>query len=40
MNSIPELIFIVPFRNRKSQLNVFLNHMKWLLEGKKYEIII
>jgi len=40
MNSIPELIFIVPFRNRGSQLNVFLNHMKWLLEGKKYEIII
>ena len=40
MNSIPELIFIVPFRNRKSQLNVFLNHMKWLLECKKYEIII
>ena len=28
MNSIPELIFIVPFRNRGSQLNVFLNHMK------------
>ena len=40
MNSIPELIFIVPFRNRASQLNVFLNHMKWLLEGKEYEIII
>ena len=31
MNSIPELIFIVPFRNRKSQLNVFF---------KSYEMVI
>ena len=40
MSDSPDLIFIVPFRNRGSQLNVFLNHMKWLLEGKEYEIII
>ena len=40
MSDSPDLIFIVPFRNRGSQLNVFLNHMKWLLEDKKYEIFI
>ena len=40
MDDIPDIIVIVPYRDRKSQLNVFLNHMKWLLEGKKYEIFI
>ena len=36
-------IFIVPYRNREGQLNVFLNHMKYLLEDisqNKYRIYI
>jgi hypothetical protein len=36
-------IFIVPYRNRAGQLNVFLNHMKYLLEDisqNKYRIYI
>lgn len=40
MSSSPDIIFIVPYRDRQSQLNVFINHMKWLLDGKNYEIII
>lgn len=39
-DSVPELIFIVPYRDRKSQMTVFMNHMKWLLQDKSYEIII
>ena len=36
-------IFIVPYRNRAGQLNVFLNHMKYLLEDisqNEYRIYI
>lgn len=39
---IPSLIFIVPYRNRESHLNCFLNHMPYILEdiNEDYEIII
>ena len=40
MSNIPEFIFIVPYRDRASQLEVFLNHMKYILEGKNYEIFV
>ena len=37
---IPDIIFIVPYRDRYYQRTVFLNHMKVLLEDINYEIII
>lgn len=43
MENIPELIFIVPYRNRKAHLNCFLQTMKYLLEDLKdikFEIVI
>lgn len=39
--TIPEIIFIVPYRNRLAHYNVFLNHMPYILEDldkDSYEI--
>ena len=38
--SEPDLIFIVPYRDRRSHLEIFKNHMKVILSGLKYEILI
>ena len=35
---IPELIFIVPYRDREEHYKIFASHMKNILEGKKYKI--
>ena len=32
---IPNLIFIVPYRNRKEHYNIFSDHMKNILENEK-----
>ena len=40
MSNIPDFIFVVPYRDRASQLEIFLNHMKYILEGKNYEIFV
>jgi hypothetical protein len=38
--SIPEIIFIVPYRDRESHYNVFLNHMSYILADlNNYEIL-
>lgn len=38
MSSIPDLIFIVPYRDRESHLSMFLSHMPYILEDLNYEI--
>ena len=40
MSNIPEFIFIVPYRDRKADLSLFLSHMPYILQGLNYEIII
>lgn len=44
MTNIPDLVFIVPYRNREAQLNCFLQTMKFLLNEIsnkiKYEFVI
>jgi hypothetical protein len=38
--NIPEIIFIVPYRDRESHYNVFLNHMSYILADiDNYEIL-
>ena len=34
----PEKIFIVPYRDRERHLELFLNHMKHVLEDENYLI--
>jgi len=38
---VPVYIFIVPYRDRETHKNVYINHMPWILEDEKepYEII-
>ena len=38
--SIPEIVFIVPYRGREAQLSIFLSHMPNILKGLNYEIYI
>ena len=37
----PTRIFIIPYRNRESQMNVYKNHMSWIMENEPndYEFI-
>ena len=37
-SDIPELVFIVPYRDREEHYKIFSSHMKNILEGKKYKI--
>lgn len=36
--TIPTLVFIVPYRNRKTQKFFFCKHMEYILENENYEI--
>ena len=38
MNIVPEIIFIVPYRNREVHREVFMKIMPEILEGLNYEI--
>jgi hypothetical protein len=42
INNIPDVVFIIPYRNREAHLNCFLNHMQYILEdvSYSYEIVI
>jgi hypothetical protein len=35
----PDKFFIIPYRNREYQLEVFINHMTKLLEGENYQLL-
>jgi len=35
----PDKFFIVPYRDRSYQLEIFINHMTKLMEGEKYQIL-
>jgi hypothetical protein len=41
-NNTPDVIFIIPYREREAQLNCFINHMTYILQDVTftYEIII
>ena len=38
---VPKYIFVVPYRDREGFMNIFLNHMPWILEdiAGEYEIL-
>jgi hypothetical protein len=36
----PDKFFIVPYRDRSYQLEIFINHMSKLMEGENYQILI
>lgn len=35
----PDKFFIVPYRDRENQLEIFVNHMTKLMEGENYQIL-
>jgi len=35
----PEKFFIVPYRDRSNQMEIFINHMTKLMEGENYQIL-
>ena len=40
MDTEPDIFFIVPYRDREAHLEIFINHMKIILDGINYMILI